>query len=243
VADSAATTIRLNKFLAQSGVASRRGADALIAEGRVTINGSIAQAGSQVASGAVVAVDGKPVEAERLTYMVLNKPVGYVTTLSDPEGRPTVIDLLDVLERVVPVGRLDAMTSGLLLLTNDGDLAYKLSHPKHGVPKTYRAIVRGLPGSAALRKLTQGVHLDDGRTRPAEVTMIAARSGGAELEITIKEGKNRQVRRMCAAVGYPVMELERIAYGPLALGRLGVGTCRALKPHELEALQAAASGG
>jgi pseudouridine synthase len=178
-----------------------------------------------------------------MVYLMLNKPVGYVTTMSDPEGRPKVVDLIDVVERVVPVGRLDAMTSGLLLLMNDGDLAHRLGHPRHGVKKTYRAIVRGLPGSAALRKLTQGVYLDDGRTQPADVKMLAARSGGAELEITIKEGRNRQVRRMCAAVGYPVMELERIAYGPLTLGRLSVGTCRALKPHELEALRAAASGG
>ncbi len=243
MADSPASTVRLNKFLAQSGVASRRGADAMIAAGRVKIDGQAAQPGSQVAPGQVVTVDGTPVAAERLTYLMLNKPVGYVTTMEDPEGRPTVVKLLDVVERVVPVGRLDAMTSGLLLLTNDGDLAYKLGHPKHGVPKTYRAIVRGLPGSAALRKLQQGVHLDDGRTRPAEVKVIGTRSGGAELEITIKEGRNRQVRRMCSTVGYPVMELERIAYGPLTLGRLGIGASRALKPHELEALRSAASGG
>jgi pseudouridine synthase len=196
-----------------------------------------------VPAGATVAVDGSPVAVERMVYLMLNKPVGYVTTMSDPEGRPKVVDLIDVVERVVPVGRLDAMTSGLLLLMNDGDLAHRLGHPRHGVKKTYRAIVRGLPGSAALRKLTQGVYLDDGRTQPADVKMLAARSGGAELEITIKEGRNRQVRRMCAAVGYPVMELERIAYGPLTLGRLSGGTCRALKPHELEALRAAASGG
>ena len=243
MADSPASTVRLNKFLAQSGVASRRGADALIAEGRVTIDGVVSQPGSQVPAGATVAVDGSPVAVERMVYLMLNKPVGYVTTMSDPEGRPKVVDLIDVVERVVPVGRLDAMTSGLLLLMNDGDLAHRLGHPRHGVKKTYRAIVRGLPGSAALRKLTQGVYLDDGRTQPADVKMLAARSGGAELEITIKEGRNRQVRRMCAAVGYPVMELERIAYGPLTLGRLSVGTCRALKPHELEALRAAASGG
>ncbi|MGI9116563.1 MAG: pseudouridine synthase [Gaiellales bacterium] len=243
MADDAAETIRLNRFLAQSGVASRRGADALIAEGRVTIDGAVAQPGAQVEPGAVVAVDGAPVAAERLVHLMLNKPIGYVTTVRDPEGRPTVMDLVDAVERVVPVGRLDAMTSGLLLLTNDGDLAHRLAHPRHGVPKTYRAIVRGLPGSAALRKLQQGVHLDDGRTQPAQVAVLGTRSGGAELELTIKEGRNRQVRRMCAAVGYPVLELERVAYGPLQLGRLGTGTCRALKPHEVEALRDAASGG
>lgn len=234
---------RLNRYLAQSGVASRRGADVLIASGRVTIDGRVAQPGAKVPPGAAVAVDGAAVGAERLVHLMLHKPVGYVTTVRDPQGRPTVMDLVDVPERVVPVGRLDAMTSGLLLLTNDGELAHRLAHPRHGVPKTYRAIVRGLPGQTALRKLREGVHLDDGRTAPAEVTLIGTRSGGAEIELTIKEGRNRQVRRMCAAVGYPVLELHRVAYGPLALGRLGVGTCRALKPAELDAIRDAASGG
>ena len=235
--------VRLNRFLAQSGVASRRGADELIATGRVTVDGAVAQPGAKVGPGAVVAVDGVPVAAERVVHLMLHKPVGYVTTVRDPQGRPTVMDLVDATERVVPVGRLDAMTSGLLLLTNDGELAHRLAHPRHGVPKTYRALVRGLPGEAALRKLREGVHLDDGRTAPARVQVAGTRSGGAELEIEIKEGRNRQVRRMCAAVGYPVLELHRVAYGPLSLGRLAVGTCRALKPAEVAALRAAATGG
>ncbi len=235
--------IRLNRFLAQSGVASRRGADTLIAEGRVTVDGAVAEPGTQVAPGQRVAVDGRSVAAERTVHLVLHKPVGYVTTMRDPQGRPTVSELIDVPERVVPVGRLDAMTSGLLIMTNDGELAQLLAHPRHGVAKTYRVLVRGMPGATALRKLREGVHLDDGRTRPAEVELVGTRSGGAELTLTIKEGRNRQVRRMCAAVGHPVLELERVAYGPLALGRLAVGSCRALRPHEVAALRAAASGG
>ena len=235
--------VRLNRFLAQSGVASRRGADTLIAEGRVTVDGRVAAPGAKVAPGAVVAVDGRVVTAERVVHVMLNKPPGYVTTLRDPQGRPTVVDLIDEPERVVPVGRLDAMTGGLLLLTNDGELAQLLAHPRHGVPKTYRAVVRGMPGATALRKLREGVHLDDGRTRPAEVELVGTRSGGAELLLTLKEGRNRQVRRMCAAVGHPVLELERVAYGPLTLGRLAVGGYRALRPREVAALRAAASGG
>ena len=235
--------VRLNRFLAQSGVASRRGADALIEAGRVTVDGRIAQPGTRVVPGARVEVDGRAVAAERTLHLVLHKPVGYVTTMSDPRGRPTVADLIDEPERVVPVGRLDAMTSGLLIMTNDGELAQLLAHPRHGVPKTYRAIVRGLPGQAAVRALRRGVELDDGRTRPAEVDVVGTRSGGAEVRLTIKEGRNRQVRRMCAAVGHPVLELERIAYGPLALGRLAPGTYRALRPAEVRALREAASGG
>jgi pseudouridine synthase len=235
--------VRLNRFLAQSGVASRRGADALIAEGRVTVGGRVAEPGTRVAPGARVEVDGREVAAERLVHLVLHKPVGYVTTMRDPRGRPTVADLIDEPERVVPVGRLDAMTSGLLVMTNDGELAQLLAHPRHGVPKTYRVVVRGTPGTAAVRALRRGVDLDDGRTRPAEVALLRTRSGGAELQLTIKEGRNRQIRRMCAAVGHPVLELERIAYGPLKIGRLAAGTYRTLTAREVAALREAASGG
>lgn len=231
--------IRLNKLLAQAGVASRRGADVLIAEGRVTVDGVVATPGTRAAHAQDVRVDGAPIAAESLVHLMLNKPPGVVTTVSDPQGRPTVIDLLDVAERVAPVGRLDAETTGLLLLTNDGALANRLAHPRHGVPKTYRVVVRGLPGPAALRRLRSGVELDDGRTQPAEVVVLRTQSGGAELEMTIKEGRNRQIRRMCAAVGHPVLELERIAYGPLRLGRLQLGAARTLRPHEVDALRAA----
>ncbi len=230
-------TMRLNRYLAQAGVASRRGADTLIAEGRVRINGVVASPGTQVAAGAEVTANGAPISTEQLVYVMLNKPSGVVTTMSDPQGRPTVLDMLDVAERVVPVGRLDYETTGLLLLTNDGALAHRLAHPKHGVPKTYRVIVRGLPGPVALRRLQRGVDLDDGKTQPAEVRVVGTRSGGAELELIIKEGRNRQVRRMCAAIGHPVLELERTAYGPLRLGRLQVGGTRGLRPDEVAALR------
>ncbi len=231
--------IRLNRLLAQAGIASRRGADVLIAEGRVTVDGRVAGPGTQVAPGQDVRVDGAPIAAEALVYVMLNKPPGVVTTVRDPQGRPTVMDLLDVAEHVAPVGRLDAETTGLLLLTNDGALANRLAHPRHGVPKTYRVIVRGLPGPTALRRLRGGVQLDDGRTQPAEVVVRGTRSGGAELEMTIKEGRNRQIRRMCATVGHPVLELERTAYGPLRLGRLQLGGTRTLRPHEVDALRSA----
>ena len=235
--------VRLNRLLAQAGVASRRAADRLIAEGRVTVDGAVALPGTQVAPGQAVLVDGRPIAAEAVVHLMLNKPPGYVTTARDPQGRPTVLDLVDRTERVMPVGRLDRDTSGLLLLTNDGELAQLLAHPSHGVPKTYRAVVRGLPGPAALRRLERGVELPDGRTRPAQARVLRTRSGGAELELVLKEGRNRQVRRMCAAVGHPVIALERTGYGPLGLGRLQVGGCRELTARELADLRAAASGG
>ncbi len=238
-----AAPVRLNRLLAQAGVASRRAADRLIAEGRVTVDGAVAVPGTQVAPGQAVLVDGAPIAVERVVHLMLNKPPGYVTTARDPQGRPTVLDLVDRTERVMPVGRLDRETSGLLILTNDGELAQLLAHPSHGVPKTYRATVRGLPGPAALRRLERGVELPDGRTRPAEARVLRTRSGGAELELVLKEGRNRQVRRMCAAVGHPVIALERTGYGPLGLGRLQVGGCRELTARELADLRAAASGG
>lgn len=235
--------VRLNRLLAQAGVASRRAADRLIAEGRVTVDGAIALPGTQVAPGQAVLVDGRPIAAEAVVHLMLNKPPGYVTTARDPQGRPTVLDLVDRTERVMPVGRLDRDTAGLLLLTNDGELAQLLAHPSHGVPKTYRAVVRGLPGPAALRRLERGVELPDGRTRPAAARVLRTRSGGAELELVLKEGRNRQVRRMCAAVGHPVIALERTGYGPLALGRLQLGGCRELTAREVALLRAAAAGG
>jgi 23S rRNA pseudouridine2605 synthase len=238
VAD-AAEPVRLNRYLAQCGVASRRGADALIAAGRVQVDGAIAEPGLVVRAGQEVRVDGEAVAPEVATVVMLNKPIGVVTTASDPQARPTVIDLVDLPQRVVPVGRLDVDTTGLLLLTNDGDLAQRLAHPSHGVPKTYRALVRGVPGPAALRRLRRGVELEDGRTAPADVEVVGHGSGGAELQIVLKEGRNRQVRRMCAAVGYPVIELHRIAYGPLTLGRLGEGHFRTLREAELRELRGA----
>ena len=172
MSDDSTPTVRLNRFLAQSGVASRRGADTLIAEGRVRVDGVVAKPGTQVGPNAVVTVNGVAVEEERHVYLMMNKPEGFVTTLSDEKGRPTVMELVDVTERVVPVGRLDAATSGLLLLMNDGALANGLAHPTHGVPKTYRVVVRGLPGPTAVRRLERGVELDDGKTQPAVVKQV-----------------------------------------------------------------------
>lgn len=234
-----AERVRLNRYLARCGVASRRGADALIAAGRVSVDGVVAEPGMTVTEGQRVLVDGEVVAPEATVVVMLNKPAGVVTTAADPQGRRTVLDLVDVPQRVVPVGRLDADTTGLLLLTNDGDLAQLLAHPSHGVPKTYRALVRGVPGPAALRRLRRGVELDDGRTAPAQVDVVGRGSGGAELEIVLKEGRNRQIRRMCAAVGSPVIELHRIAYGPLTLGRLREGHVRPLREAELRALRGA----
>jgi 23S rRNA pseudouridine2605 synthase len=217
-------------------VASRRAADRLIAEGRVLVDGEVAVAGTMVELGAIVTVDGNEVVPEAVVTLMLHKPAGVVTTVRDPQGRRTVLDLIDVPERVVPVGRLDAETTGLLLLTNDGALAQALAHPSQGVSKTYHALVRGMPGPTALRRLRRGVDLEDGRTAPAEFEVIGRSSGGAELEIVLHEGRNRQIRRMCAAVGYPVIALHRTAYGPLSLGRLAEGDVRQLRPAEVEAL-------
>ncbi len=243
MSDERPGTVRLNKFLSQSGVASRRGADILIVAGRVLVDGVVAVPGTKVGPAAVVTVDGTAITAEKHVYLMMNKPAGFVTTVNDEKGRPTVMDLVDVTEHVVPVGRLDAATTGLLLLMNDGELANGLAHPTRGVTKSYRALVRGLPGPTAVRRLERGIELDDGKTQPAVVKIVGTRSGGAELELTIKEGRNRQVRRMCAAIGYPCLALERIAYGPLRLSRLQLGSCRALRPDEVEALREAVAGG
>jgi len=229
--------VRINRYLARCGVASRRAADRLVAEGRVQVDGAPAVAGTAVPPGAHVTVDGVEVVPEATVTLMLHKPSGVVTTARDPEGRRTVLDLIDVPERVVPVGRLDADTTGLLLLTNDGALAQQLAHPSGGVAKTYRALVRGMPGPAALRRLRRGVELEDGRTAPAEFEVVGRASGGAELEIVLHEGRNRQIRRMCAAVGYPVIALHRTAYGPLTLGRLAEGDVRPLRPAEVAALR------
>jgi 23S rRNA pseudouridine2605 synthase len=189
-----------------------------------------------------ITIDGKPLRsAAPLAYIVLNKPVGVMTTLADPQGRPTVRDLLaGVRQRVFPVGRLDYHSAGLLLLTNDGELALRLTHPRYGVRKTYQVKVKGQPESAQLAALARGVRLPDGVTAPAYVRVIAARERKAWLEVTLAEGKNREVRRMCEAVGLPVEKLVRVALGPLKLGRLPVGAWRHLEPEEVGKLQAVA---
>jgi 23S rRNA pseudouridine2605 synthase len=225
--------VRLNRLLAQAGVASRRAADELIAAGRVTVNGAVAEVGTRVEEADDVRVDGRPLALERHVHLVLNKPAGLITTASDPQGRPTVVDLVDVPERVYPVGRLDRDTTGLLLITNDGELAHRLMHPRHGIEKTYVADVAGRPDETALRTLAEGVELDDGRTAPARVRRL----GPSRVELVIHEGRNRQVRRMLEAVGHPVRGLRRTAYGGIELTGLEPGEWRPLTAGELQRLR------
>jgi pseudouridine synthase len=234
--------MRLNRYLAQAGVASRRAADALVAAGRVTIDGErVADLGRRVGPGQRVEVDGKPVgRAERLVHLMLHKPRDIVTTLSDPQGRRTVADLIDADVRVYPVGRLDVDTTGLLLLTNEGDLAHGLAHPSSEVEKVYQATVRGRPSAEALQQLRKGVQLEDGPTAPARVRLLRAGDRASTVEVAIHEGRNRQVRRMLDAVGHRVLALHRSHYGPLALGELPRGTTRPLRPAEVRALRRAA---
>jgi 23S rRNA pseudouridine2605 synthase len=224
--------VRLNAYLARAGIASRRRADELIKAGRVTVNGEPGQLNTFVERRDRVEVDGEPVSPQQLTYVLLHKPAGTVTTARDPQGRPTVVDLVDVPERVVPVGRLDADTTGALLLTNDGPLAHKLAHPRYGVEKVYEVEVEGRPDEAALRRLAEGIELDDGMTAPATARCLAP----SRLELTLHEGRNRQVKRMCEAVGHPVRRLHRSRYAGLDLKGLGPGDWRELTGAEVEAL-------
>ncbi|HTP19282.1 MAG TPA: pseudouridine synthase [Solirubrobacteraceae bacterium] len=227
--------MRLAKYLANSGVASRRACDPIIRAGRVSVNGSpVTDPARDVGSDDAVAVDGRPVSPvhERVVY-ALNKPAGVVSSARDPQGRPTVVTMVPQTERLYPVGRLDIDTTGLILLTNEGDLAHRLTHPRFEVPKTYRAVISGPPmREPELQALRHGVELDDGRTAPARVRRI----GADTLEITIHEGRKRQVKRMCEAVGHPVKRLERIAFGPLTLTGLAAGRWRKLSAVEVDAL-------
>ena len=229
--------MRLAKFLAHAGVASRRASEELVFGGRVTVGGEVVRDPARdVTEADRVAVDGQGVSLERRhVVLALNKPAGYVSTVSDTHGRPTVLDLVKhSRERLYPVGRLDADTTGLLLLTNDGDLAYRLTHPSFEVNRVYRAHVRRPPlREPALRKLREGVLLDDGMTAPAGVRRLTPE----RLEITLREGRKRQVRRMLDVVGHPVVSLERVAFGPLRLGDLEPGRHRHLKPAEVEELR------
>lgn len=229
--------MRLNAFLARAGIASRRRADELIREGRVKVNGENGELNTVVGVDDVVEVDGERVEPQRLAYLLLNKPTGVVTTASDPHGRPTVVDLVDHEVRVVPVGRLDVDTSGALLLTNDGQLAHRLAHPRYGVPKVYDVDIEGSPSPAELDVLRRGVMLEDGRTAPAEVRIIRRGSRFSRLEITLHEGRNRQVRRMCEAIGHRVKSLHRRRYAGLRLIGLGPGEWRELTPDEVATLR------
>ena len=224
--------MRLNAYLARSGIASRRAADELIKAGRVRVNGEPGQLNTFVGGEDRVKVDGREVFPQKLTYLLLHKPAGVVTTASDPQGRPTVVELVPREPRVVPVGRLDADTTGALLLTNDGPLAHKLAHPRYGVEKVYEVEVGGEPNDDTLRALAEGIDLDDGRTAPARVRRL----GPGRIELVLHEGRNRQVKRMLEAVGHPVVRLHRSAYAGLTLAGLEPGEHRALTRDEISAL-------
>ena len=221
--------MRLNAYLARAGVASRRGADELIKAGRVTVNGEPGQLNTFVQSRDRVELDGERVELQQLTYVLLHKPAGAVTTARDPQGRRTVVELVDHPTHVVPVGRLDADTTGALLLTNDGELAHRLAHPRYEVEKVYEAEVEGDPSGEALEQLCAGIELDDGPTSPAR----ARRLGPGVVELSIHEGRKHQVKRMLAAVGHPVTRL----YAGLTLEGLEPGQWRELEPSEVERLR------
>jgi pseudouridine synthase len=236
---------RLQRYLARAGVASRRAAERLITEGRVRVNGAVeTELGAKVTSGVdIVDVDGSRVVRREgaHAYYALNKPAGYLTTLEDPQGRPTIVDLMPKeAPRLFAVGRLDADTTGLLILTDDGDLAYRLMHPSFHVPKTYHATVAKLPSEAVLDGLRSGVQLDDGMTSPADAAVISGVAADCVVALTIREGRKRQVRRMFAMLGHPVLALSRVSFGPVELGRLAPGATRLLTIGEVQALRRAA---
>lgn len=230
---------RLQKVLARAGIGSRRACEELIEDERVTINGKVARLGDRVdPEHDLVEVDGVAIGVRPdLVHYLLNKPAGVITTADDPHGRPTVVEMVPAEPRVHPVGRLDLDTEGLLLLTNDGELTHRLTHPRYGVEKEYVAQVEGRPGRGALRRLREGVELDDGRTAPAKVSELSP----GLLRIVIHEGRNRQVRRMCAAVGHPVERLVRTRIGPLRDTKLAPGEWRELTTSEIRALERAAA--
>ena len=231
---------RLQKVLARVGIGSRRVCEDLIAEGRVLVDGEVAVLGRRVdVETALIELDGAPIGVRPdLVHYLLNKPAGVVTTADDPQSRPTVVGLVPTEPRVFPVGRLDFDTEGLLLLTNDGELAHRLTHPSFGVDKEYVAELQGSPSRAALRRLREGVPLDDGVTAPARAALLEP----SVLRLTIHEGRNRQVRRMCDAIGHPVVRLIRTRIGPLADRSLAPGAWRDLTGDELRSLQRAVAG-
>jgi 23S rRNA pseudouridine2605 synthase len=239
------SSMRLAKFLAHAGVASRRAAEGLIAAGRVSVGGElVTDPARDVDESSGVALDGRPLAGpEQRAVYALHKPVGVVSTARDTHGRPTVVQLVPAQgARLYPVGRLDRDSSGLMLLTNDGELANRLSHPRYEVPKTYRArLGGGAITGAELERLRHGVELDDGLTAPARVRRVGSAEANL-IELTIHEGRNRQVRRMCEAVGHPVLELVRTGFGPLALDGLAPGAHRRLVENEVERLRALPDG-
>jgi len=225
--------MRLNAYLARAGVASRRKADDLIKSGRVTVNGEPGQLNTFVSDGDRVALDGEPLAKQRLTYLLLHKPPGVVTTARDPHARRTVVELVPREPRVVPVGRLDADTTGALLLTNDGELAHRLAHPRYGVEKVYEADVEGRPDERALARLREGVELEDGRSAPAAARLL----GPSRVELVLHEGRKHQVKRMLEALGHPVVRLHRSRYAGLTLDGLAPGEWRELSDAELASLR------
>jgi len=232
---------RVNKIIAASGLASRRRADELISSGRVAVNGKIiTQPGTKAVWGAdAITVDGQrlPPPAQKV-YLLLNKPFGYVCTMHDPQGRPTVQDLLGgIEERVFPVGRLDFDTLGLLILTNDGELAFRLMHPSFQIPRTYKAFVEGAINTQSVQKLRKGVRLEDGPANPARVRILKREQGRSLLRITVTEGRSREIRRMLEAVGHKSIQLMRIGYGSLQLGPIRVGAYRRLTDKEVQSLR------
>lgn len=230
--------MRLVKYLAHCGVASRRRAELFIKEGRVKVDGhAVTDPAHDVDGSRTVEVDGREVATETHEYYLLNKPKGVVSTAEDPQGRAKVTDLVSAKSRVYPVGRLDVDTTGLIILTNDGELANLLMHPSHGVEKSYKAVVRGRVSQAALLKLSQGVKLDDGITAPAKVRVLKRGTLKTTLQITVHEGRKRQLRRMCEAVGHPVVELERSRIGPIKLAGLGIGRSRPMTAAEIDELR------
>jgi pseudouridine synthase len=238
-------TERLQKILSQAGVASRRAAEDLIREGRVRVNGRVVEELGTRADPTRdrITVDGRAALPRKLHYVAYHKPVGVVSTMSDPEGRPAIGDVVRGLrDHLFPVGRLDYESSGLVLLTNDGELAQRLTHPRFQVPKVYRVKVRGRPDETALERLRRGVRLVDGMTAPADVQVEAVLPSKARLKMVLREGRQRQVRRMCEAVGHPVDRLSRVSIGPLRLGTLAIGATRELTAREVLALRHAVSG-
>jgi len=233
--------MRINAYLARAGVASRRSAEDLVRAGRVQVNGHIAELSTIVRPGDTVRLDGRTLEPEPLAYVLLNKPAGVVTTARDPQGRQTVLDVVGHPLRIVPVGRLDVDTTGALLLTNDGRLAHRLAHPRYGVEKVYEADVEGVPDAHDLRRLAEGVLLEDGMTAPADARVVTRWKKGSRVELVLHEGRTHQVKRMCEAVGHPVTGLRRSRYAGLDLAGLAPGEWRELSAHEVAGLRRAAA--
>lgn len=230
---------RLQRVLASAGLGSRRSCEDLIRQGRVTIDGRVAELGSSVdAELQVILVDGAPIRKEPLEYWLLNKPKGVVSTAKDPQGRRTVVDCVPTTARIFPVGRLDGDTTGVLLLTNDGGLAYRLLHPSFGVEKEYRAVVVARLTEASVGRLRSGIELEDGMTAPARVEVTSAQAARSELRVSIHEGRNRQIRRMLESVGHPVVHLHRVRFGSLSDEGLVVGEARLLNGEEVAGLRA-----